>query len=59
MAVVTPLISTRLVRLCSPVAILTAASGTFKRDARSLRSDSLARSSTGGAVSLILSAFWY
>src|SRR6266852_1374477 len=56
---VPPRISTRLLRLCSPAAILTAASGTFKRDASSLRRASFARSSTGGAVKRTLSAPWY
>src|SRR5215831_19522196 len=40
---------TRFIRLFSPATILTADAGTFKRAARSLRSASLARSSTGGA----------
>src|SRR5215470_13908167 len=52
----TPATLTRFVRLFSPVTILTAAMGTFKRSARKRRSALFARSSTGGAVKRIFSA---
>src|ERR1700723_1671028 len=48
---VRPEMAIRLVRLFSPATILTAESGTANRRAKSRRKDSLARSSTGGAVS--------
>jgi len=56
---VTPAISTRFVRLLSPETILTADTGTFKRPASTRRRASLARSSTGGAVSRTFSAPLY
>jgi len=47
-----PRICTRLFLLFSPLRILTADIGTFKRSANSLRSASFARPSTGGASML-------
>src|SRR5580658_7962296 len=48
---VTPEIEMRFVRLFSPATILTAAIGTFKQSASTLRSLSFARFSNAGAVS--------